>query len=149
MILQLANGPDQSPQFANRILVIDTAAKTASIPSLPRSRMEAVENEAIQCAYKALVEIQTRYLFDDDQLPPLLDAVNQKADATSSSMGPIHDLDSTEAFRAIQAAVQRITADMAERFGNGPAVDQTPAVAPAPVPAPTTAPAPTSAPAPM
>jgi hypothetical protein len=34
-------------------------------------------------------------------------------------MGPMHDLDATECFRGIQAAVQRISDDMVARFGAG------------------------------
>jgi hypothetical protein len=148
-ILHLANGKIESPEFETRISVINSAAKTASIRSIPRARMEAVENQALQSAYQALIEIQTRYLFDDDQLPPMLDVVGEKMNTALGVIGPMHDLDATEAFRAIDAAVQRITNDMVARFtANGP-VEETPAapVAPAPAPAPTTAPA--TAPAPM
>lgn len=142
--IQLANGSTQSPEFANRIAVIDASAKTASIPSIPRARMEAVENEAIRAAYKALNEIASRYLFGDDQLPPMLDAVDKNTDVTVASMGPIHDQESTETFRAIQSVLQRITDDMVERFGTVSAGDTTtvlpaatpaaPAIAPATMP---------------
>ena len=36
-VLRAANGAEESPEFANQIAVIDSAAQTASIPSLPRS----------------------------------------------------------------------------------------------------------------
>jgi hypothetical protein len=134
-ILRLANGSVESPEFINRIGVIDAAEKTASLPSIPRARMEAVENQALHSAYQALSEITTRYLFDDDQLPPLLDAVNDKVSTATGVIGPMHDLDATDAFGAIQAAVQRITDDMVARFtANGP-VEQTPASPPATAPA--------------
>lgn len=134
LVLQSANGPEMSPEFDNSIKVIDSSAKTAGDQTIPRARMEAVENEAIQSAAKAMDEIGTRYLYQDDQLPPMLDAVHQKVDSAVTVMGPMHDLDATEAFRAIEAAVQRMTADMEESFG-GPPAGEAPAVAPTPTPA--------------
>ncbi len=151
-ILQLANGAEQSPQFMNRIRVIDAAATTAGDQLIPRARMEAVENQAIHSTYAALGEIQTRFLYDDAQLPPMLDIIDQKAQVADGSIGPMHDLDGTEAFRAIQVMVQQITTDMVDRFGIIPVSDQSAApVAPpavAPVPATQTTPPPTTEAAP-
>jgi hypothetical protein len=145
-LLHLANGKVESPEFMTRLSVIDSSAKTASLPSVPRTRMEAVENEAIESAYQALLEIQTRYLHDDEQLPPLVQAVGDKMNAAMGIIGPMHDLDATEAFRAIQAAMHRITDDMIARFtANGP-MEESPAAPGAPMPAPKPTPAPTTAP---
>jgi hypothetical protein len=127
--LQLANGPVQSPEFANRIAVIDSAYATASLVDLPRSRMEAVENQALLATSAALQEIKTRYLYDDDQLPPMLDTVGGDVTAAAASVGPLHDTDATHAFRSIEIAIQRISDDMTERFNVG-----TPLAPPPPAP---------------
>jgi hypothetical protein len=148
-ILRLANGPVESPEFANRILVIDSAAKTTANPTIPRTRMEALENEALTAASKALAELTSRYLYDDDQLPPMLDALNTACGTALSTNGPGHDLDATEAFRDVATVVQRINDDMVERFGTSPATDATAPPAAPPASAPTSAPAtePATAPA--
>ena len=142
-ILRLANGPVESPEFANGIKVIDAAQTTASKSLLGRSRMEAVENQALRAATGALNEIAQRNLFDDTQLPDLLNKLMTQVYAATLSMGPMHDLDATSAFTALQAVVQQTTNDMVDRFGPN---------ASAPVPAATVAPAttmPTSMPASM
>jgi hypothetical protein len=142
-ILKLTNGPVQSPEFANRIAVIDDAQKTVTIPSLPYDRMTAVENAALHAAVKAFEEIQRRVLFDDDQLPPMIENLTQKVDAAATVVGPMHDLSAAEAFQSMQILVKRVTDDMQLRFGNG---EQPPA--PAPV-TPTVPATPTTAPATM
>jgi hypothetical protein len=115
-ILRLANGSIESPDFHNRVLVIEAARETISDSSIERRRMEAVENQALQAAGPALADIASKYLYDDDQLPPLLAALSDQADAAAGSTGPMHDLDATHAFVAMQAAVDRVTGDMADRF---------------------------------
>ena len=57
----------------------------------------------------------------------MIGAVIDKADTADGVMGPIHDLDATECFRAIQAAVQRISDDMVARFGGGYTPEMSPA----------------------
>jgi hypothetical protein len=80
--------------------------------------MGAAENQALLAAAAAVGEINWRYLYDDDQLPPLIDALNTKVSAAEKTIGPMHDLDATETFMALQAVVDRVSADMSERFLN-------------------------------
>jgi hypothetical protein len=49
-------------------------------------------------------------------MPTLLQTLNEKIDTAAGSVGPMHDLDATNAFDAMQAVVDRMTADMAERY---------------------------------
>jgi hypothetical protein len=147
IILHLANGKVESPEFTNRLAVIDNSANVASIASIPRARMEGVENESLQAAYQALAEISSRYLFDDDKLPPMVDAIGEKITTAAGTTGPMHDLDATDAFRAIQTVVQRVTDDMLARFTANAPADTTPSPAPVPAAPPTTTPA--TSPAPM
>jgi hypothetical protein len=139
-LLKLANGPVQSPEFANRISVIDEAQKTVGIPSLPYERMTAVENDALHAAAKAFGEIDRRVLFDDDQLPAMIDNLTQKTDAAATVVGPMHDLSAAEAFQSAQLLVKRITDDMQARFGNGEQVPATQVVPAVPATAPATMP---------
>jgi hypothetical protein len=115
-ILRLANGPTESPDLQNRLSVIEGAKKTINDSGVDRRRMEAVENQALQAAAPALANIVSQYLYDDDQMPALLQTLNDKIDIAAGSVGPMHDLDATNAFTAMQAVVDRLTADMAERY---------------------------------
>jgi hypothetical protein len=152
--LQLVNGPNESPAFANRLGVVEASCATISDQTIPRGRMEAAENQALVAAVDALDEVSTKYLFDDDMLPALVKAAHEKVTAALASQGPMHDLDATAGFAAVQSLLREETNAFVERFGNADArtrLGQQPAVA-APTtpetPAATTAPAPaTSAPA--
>jgi hypothetical protein len=115
-MLELANGSEMSPEFSNGISVITAAHATISDASVERRRMEAVENQALQSAASACGEITTRYLWDDDQLPPLLQSLNNAVTVAADSVGTMHDLDATYAFEALQAVMGRIAFDMGERF---------------------------------
>ena len=117
-LLQLANGSKESPEFQNRLSVIDAAARTVAEPGIDRRRMEAVENQALQSAAPALAQITALHFFDDDQLPPLQQMLSDKVDAAAHSVGPVHDLDATNAFVAMQAVVDRINGDMSDMFLN-------------------------------
>jgi hypothetical protein len=140
-ILGLINGPDQSPGFTTDLAIIDSSRKTADIQSIPRARMEAVENESLQATSAALNELATRYLLDKDQLPGLLDALTTKVAAAANVQGPMHDIDATEAFKAVQAVVQRMNDDLQSMVSTPtptpemPATPITPATMPATVPA--------------
>jgi hypothetical protein len=114
-ILKLGNGPDESPEFKNRLAVIEAARVTVSDPAVNRRRMEAVENQALQSAAPALAQIAARYLYDDDQLPALLQTLNDKNEIAATSVGPIHDVDAANAFAAMQAAVDRIASGFASK----------------------------------
>ena len=115
-MLELANGSEMSPEFSNSISVITAAHATITDANVDRRRMEAVENQALQAAATACADIATRYLWDDDQLPPLLQNLNTTVTSAAGSVGPMHDLDATYAFDALQAVTDRIASDMSERF---------------------------------
>jgi hypothetical protein len=115
-MLELANGPDMSPEFSNCISVITAAHSTVNDASVERRRMEAVENQALRAAATACGDIATRYLWDDDQLPPLLQTLNDTVNTADQSVGPMHDLDATYAFEALESVTDRIASDMSERF---------------------------------
>jgi hypothetical protein len=143
-MLELANGSVESPQFSNSIWVIKSAHDTVNDPDVDRRRMEAAENQALHATASAGGEITSRYLWDDDQLPPLLQNLTDYVTVADQSVGPMHDLDASNAFVAVQAVTDRIAYDLNERFP-AQAVTVEPAPAIAPTPAPATAPA--SAPA--
>jgi hypothetical protein len=146
-ILKLINGEVESPEFKNRIKVIMAAKATVSQEGVDRRRMEAVENQALQSASPTFAAFAALYLYDDKDLPPLMDSLSSAITIASKSVGPMHDLDATYAFVKLQAVVDRFTADLVDRFlteaGPTPAMpDQTvtpPAVTPATEPAATPA----------
>ena len=155
-LLRLINGPDISPGFNNCLETITNAANAASNQSIPRARMEALENQALHATGNALSELSRRYLLDSDQLPGAVEAMNAKVASTAQSQGPMHDLDATDAFNAVAAVIHRMSDDLAAMMPEAPPAMPQP-MAPVPesptlVPAvPATAPAtqPSSAPAPM
>ncbi len=136
--LRLAYGRDPSPGFTDDVTVVDAAAVTVAMPDVPRGRMEGAETQALHAAAAALGEIATRVLYDDPDLPPLVDAAAARADAARDSQGPLHDGDVTDAVHADQLALNRVSADLDERFNGGPAV---PVSMVRPTATPTTAPA--------
>jgi hypothetical protein len=140
-ILKLAIGPVQSPEFTNRLTVIDGAQQTATTPSLPYDRMIAVENDALQAAAKAFGEINRRALYDDDQLPTLITNLSEKSDAAAKVVGPMHDLSAAEAFQSMQLVVNRVADDMQVRFGSGDQTGQPAPMAPMTPAAPAATPA--------
>lgn len=115
-IIQLGNGSGESPELHNQLAVIGGARKAIDDSSVDRRRMEAAENEALQAAGPALAGIVTRYWSEDDQLPPLLQAQTDKITAANGSIGPMHDLDAANAFTAMKAVVDRITANMQDYY---------------------------------
>jgi hypothetical protein len=148
-VLQLVNGPDESPSFANRLNVVKAARETIADPTIPRERLEAAENQALVAAVDALDEVSTRYLFDDEKLPDLVKTARDKVNAALQSQGPMHDVDASTAFTAVDALVRAETDAFIDRFGSFEARTRlaqrmgTPLpVAPTPPPAsaPTTAP---------
>ena len=147
--LRVAYGADPPPVFATDVSVVDAAAVTVGTAGVPRGRMEAAETQALHAAVDALGVIAMRVLFDDTDLPTLLDAAAAKADAARLSQGPLHDGDATDAFRAIGDCLHRVSADLNERFANGPMVpmnlpvrppDMTPVSAPGATTEPTSQP---------
>jgi hypothetical protein len=144
--LELAYGPNPPPAFEDDLSVVRSAARTLALQSVPRSRMEGAETEAVHAAAAALGTLATRELFDDADLTPLVSAATDDADAARLSQGPLHDGDATAAFRSIQRALHRIADDLDERFPVPP-----PAVAvvpPAAMPGVTPATMPTTMPMP-
>jgi hypothetical protein len=151
-ILKLINGDDESPGYKNRVAVIKAARATVSSEGVERRRMEAVENQALQAVAPALAELAARYLYDDTELTGMLENLNVANSVAAGSVGPMHDLDATNAFVNAQAVIDRMTYDLVERFlpEAAPPADQTvtpPATpdqsavtppAPAPAIAPTT-----------
>jgi len=141
-ILRLINGPVQSPGFTNSLAIIAESKQTATIQSIPRERMEAVENQALQATASALNELVTRYLLDKDQLPGLLETLNTKVATAATVQGPMHDLDATDSFRAVAAVVQQMTDDLKAMVSESPSSGTpAPEVPVTPVAPPTTAPA--------
>ncbi len=116
-ILELANGPDQSPAFANRIGVIKSSRDSLNDQTIPRPRMEASENQILVAAVDALDEVSTRFLFDDDKLPDLVKTAREKVSAALKSQGPIHDIDASAGFGAVRALVRAEADGFIERFG--------------------------------
>jgi hypothetical protein len=158
-ILRLINGPTQSPGFTADLSIINACQKTASMQSIPRERMIAVENQALQAVVAALNELSTRYLLDKDVLPGLLDTLNTKVTNAAGVEGTMHDLDATDCFSAVAAVVGQMTSDLKAMVGDqtsgpmapSPQEQPTPVVPPAATPVPPTAPttSPATAPAPM
>ena len=122
--LRLAYGTDPSPSFANHVAVVDAAAHAVAVDDVPRSRMEAAENQALHAAVAAAAEVATRVLFDDAELPPLVSAAGDRADAARVTQGPLHDGDVTDALRSLDVALHRVGDDLHDRF--------TPSAAPLP-----------------
>ena len=122
--LRLAYGTDPSPSFADDIAVLDAAARVVAIDGVPRTRMEASENQALHAAVAAAGEVATRVLFDDADLPPLVSAAGDRADAARVTQGPLHDGDVTDALRSLDVALHRVGDDLHDRF--------TPSAAPLP-----------------
>ena len=125
-ILRYINGEDESPEFKNRIAVITAAKQAVNIEDVDRRRMEAAENQALQSASPAFRKLAASYLYDDKDLVPLLDALDSAISTAAGSVGPMHDLDATNAFVALQSVIDRFTSDLVERF--------LPEAAPAPTP---------------
>ncbi len=155
LFLAAADGPVQSPGFANRLSVMTDAAKTMANPSIPRGRMIAVENQALHVAVLALADIASRPLFDDPDLAKLVDAAKVKinaVDGIDQTNGPLHDLVATDAFQSLKPALVVVNQDLQDRFGEGSVPVETPVappVEPTPAPkAPTTTPTPPPVPAP-
>jgi hypothetical protein len=117
-ILQLANGPDESPAFANRLGVVTHARATVANDTIPRGRMEAAENEALVASTDALDEISKRFLFDDAKLPALDQAARSAVSIALKSKGPMHDIDASDTLSAIQAVVREQTDYLIARFGS-------------------------------
>jgi hypothetical protein len=115
--LRLANGAVESPEFSNAIGTIESAHQTADVYHVPTSRLQAVENQALLAAAAALHEIRDRKMFDDDQLPAMLDNLNKDINKATNTIGPLHDVDVTHAFNTLENVLQRVTNDMNERFG--------------------------------
>jgi hypothetical protein len=111
-ILQLINGPDQSPEFTNSLATLAQARATATMQSIPYARLVGSENQALAAIDSALTEMSTRFLLDKDQLPALLETLNAKVTAADASEGSMHDLDATYAFQAADAVVQQINSDL-------------------------------------
>jgi hypothetical protein len=151
-MLKLINGENESPEFKNRIAVIEAAKATVSSETVERRRMEAVENQALQSAAPAFEELASRYLYDDKDLPPLLSNLDSAVSTAAKSVGPMHDLDAATAFVATQAVVDRFTYDLVEKFLPealpGPSPDQpvTPPATPAAPETPATPATPATAP---
>ena len=128
-----------SPAYTSDLDIVTAAAATVAKPDVPRERMAAAENQAFHAATSALRTVSTRVLFDDAELPPLVDGSADKADAARQQLGPLHDADATDAFRAIQLTLHRVDADLRKRFAGGPPVPMsdrpaTPASMPAEAP---------------
>jgi hypothetical protein len=136
--LSLADGPVQSPGFANRLTVMSEAAKTMDNPSIPRGRMIAVENQALHVAVLALADVASRPLFDDPELAKLVDAAKVKinaVDGIDETDGPLHDLVASDAFQSLKPALVVVNQDLQDRFGDGSIPVETPVSMPPATPA--------------
>ena len=124
--LRLAYGANPPPGFTSDVTVVSDAQQTIAIPSVPRGRMEAAENQALPAAVAALREVAARVLYDDTALPLAIDTASGTVNAALLSQGPLHDGDATDAFIAIDAVLHHVDDDLRERF--------TPAAPPLPMP---------------
>jgi hypothetical protein len=145
-MVQLAQGTDMPPNFTNRLMVIIGAQEVLSDSSIPRERMEAVENDGTYAILSSLQQIIDAHLWDDQQLPPMLDDASVAVKQMEFTRGPMHDLDASTALKALGAVMQRVSDDLYEEFGQVPPAAE-PAVVPATVPATEAATAPTTEPA--
>jgi hypothetical protein len=136
--LVLADGPVQTPGFANRIMVIDQAQKTVAKPMVPRGRLVAAENEALHVAVLAAGDIARSYLFDDAELPKLIETAKAQInaiDGIDSVNGSVHDRVMATAMSSLKPVLLQIDQDLDAEFGSatGPAE---PAPLPEAVPTP-------------
>jgi hypothetical protein len=116
--VRLAYGPNPAPGYANDVATIDAAAQAVAIPDVPHGRVVAQENQATHAATSALSTVAGRVLFDDAELPPLIDIATAKAEAARQSQGPLHDGDATDALTALDAVLHRVDADLQGRFAH-------------------------------
>ena len=116
--LPVAYGAGPSPAFTADVNVVAAAATTVSVTDVPRARMAAAENQALHAAVSGLRRVADHVLYDDADLPPLLDTAAMAADAGRSTLGPLHDADATSAFGAIGVALHRVDDDFQQRFAN-------------------------------
>ncbi len=114
--LRLADGTDVSPGFADDVSVVAAAAATVSNLSVPPTRMEAAENQALHAAAVGVDEIAARVLYDDAGLPPLAADAAARADAARLTQGPLHDADATAALQSLDVALHRVGDDLRDRF---------------------------------
>ncbi len=149
--LRLAYGTNPPPEFTSDVSVVAAAAATVDVISVPRSRMEAAENQALHAAAVAAGEIAMRVLYDDPGLPPLVSAAAERADAAHVTQGPLHDGDATDALRTLDVVLHRIGDDLHDRFTPAAPAFPAPMYAPPAMMMPTTMPStmPDAAAAPM
>ncbi len=115
-ILRLAAGDHPSPGYADAVGVVTHAAHTVAIPGVPTGRVEAAENQALRATASALDEVAARVVYGDAGMKPYVDAVHAATDVAMTSSGPRHDDDATAGFRAVQAALHRVGADLNATF---------------------------------
>lgn len=132
--LRLAYGVNPPPGFDSDVVVVDAAARTLAVPGVPRTRMEAAENQALHAAAAAVGEIATRVLYDDADLPPLASDAAAHADAARLTQGPLHDGDATDALRSLDVALHRVGDDLHDRFTPSEPPLPSPTVVPAALP---------------
>jgi hypothetical protein len=138
--LVLADGPVQTPGFANRIMVIDQAQKTVANPTIPRARLIAAENQALHVAVLATEDIARNYIFDDAELPKLIDAAKAKinaVDGIDETNGPVHDRVMASAMDSLKPVLLQIDQDLDAEFGSATGPVEPAQPAPQPEPAPT------------
>ena len=118
-VLRLAEGNNASPEFENRLAVVEASEATLSHANLPRPQMEASENEAVRASIAALEQITGRYLGDDEKIPPMLDTAKGQLDSMYTIGGPMHDLVASDGLRAVGEVIKRVSSDLIERNGGG------------------------------
>jgi len=132
-MLQLAEGENPPPEFANRLQVLEGAQSVLSQIGLPKPRLEAVENDAAHAIQGCLERIVADHVSDDTSLPTMLDAARVAVEKAFVAHGPMHDLDASSAFIAQGKVMQQISSDLYEEFGEyQPATSQPTSLQPAP-----------------
>jgi hypothetical protein len=122
-ILRLAQGSNVTPEFANRISVVEKARNLTSLhPS---------ENEAVRASIDILESIAARDAAADQDLAPLIAGARAKLEAMYTEDGPVHDVLANEAYDAIGRILTRLNDDLSAQFGNMSA-DGTPTTQAAP-----------------
>lgn len=148
--LRLAQGQaSSSPEFLNRIGVIDSSQAAIDDKQIEAARLEAAENEAVRSAVVVLDQIALKQLPDDERIKQLLQTTHGKLDAMYRTPGPMHDLVATDGFQFLSQVLRRVSDGLMERYGSVPtAPPPTGIEAPAPIVAPTPAGRPSVPPAP-
>lgn len=118
-ILRLAQGTTVTPEFMNRIQLVNDAQAVLSHMNMEPTRAEASENEAVRAALDILEPIAARDEPADTVLAGLFNQARVKLDGMYAVTGPMHDLAAKDGFEALSRLLSRMNDDLMGQFGAG------------------------------